>query len=63
MKTNKTRTQIDDISVTGRELNEAHLRFVAGGALATRRSTYAPTASKGGWVRDVTDVYTDSWSF
>ena len=61
MKSSKTRTQIADISVNGRELNEEHLRFVSGGALATYQPTYLPTASRGGRIRDMIDAYTDTF--
>ena len=57
MKASKIRTQIADIAVNGRELNEEHLRFVAGGEII-RKNTYAPTFTRFGRRNDVVDAYT-----
>jgi hypothetical protein len=60
MKNAKTRTQIADISVNGRELNEEHLRFVAGGLLRpTRILTYAPPSLSEVERIPIRDVYND----
>jgi hypothetical protein len=60
MKSSKTRTQLADISVNGRELNEEHLRFAAGGLLVgTGIPTYMPTCTRSGSSRDVIDIWRD----
>ena len=58
MKTepNKIHTQIADISVNGRELNEENLRIVAGGGRTLYpRPTRYPTQSGSVWVVDCCD--------
>jgi hypothetical protein len=62
MKTSKTRTQITDISVAGRELNEEHLRFVAGGTVPTRYTTYGVTYTRTACNRDAVDSWGDVWT-